>query len=198
MGVEFSARRRGREYAWTYPRMRREVARLAEGRTDWPRQAEFTAAGLLGLYRITGRRHLRPRLARELGLTPPVERKPRTPSWTDEQIRAALDDFLKGRSTWPTTTEFRRAGLGSLIRRITLRRERDQWAHRYNLDPPTPPMRWTDDEIEAALDPFLKGRHLWPAWTEFQQAGLGRLRTKLRRPGTQQVWAERYGLSFDR
>jgi site-specific DNA recombinase len=124
MSVEFSARRRGREYQWTYPRMRREVARLTEGRTNWPRQAEFAAAGLLGLYRITGRRHLRPRLARELGLTPPVERKPRTPSWTDQEIRAALDDFLKGRSTWPTTTEFRRAGLGSLIRRITSRTAR--------------------------------------------------------------------------
>jgi hypothetical protein len=198
MGVELSARRRGREYQWTYPRMRRELARLTEGRTDWPRQAEFKAAGLLGLYRITGRRHLRQRLARELGLTPPVERKPRTPSWTDEEIRSALDDFLKGRANWPTTTEFRRAGLGSLIRRITSCGQRDRWARHYNLDPPTPPKRWTDHEIKAALDTFLEGRHEWPTWSEFQQAGLVGLISNLGRAGTQQAWAERYGLASRR
>jgi hypothetical protein len=59
-------------------------------------------------------------------------------------------------------------------------------------------MQWTDQEIEAALDPFLEGRDEWPTWSEFQEAGLGRLRTKLRRAGTQQAWADHYGLSFGR
>jgi hypothetical protein len=193
MGVELPADRRGHEPQWTYPRMREAIAELAKGRSTWPRQAEFTGAGLRAVHKITHQKKLRPQLARELGLALPAERRsPRR--WSDDEIRAALDDFLKGRSTWPGHREFGRAGLGGLLRLITMRGEREKWACEYDVDPPAPPFRWTDDKIEAALDTFLEGRHEWPTWSEFQQAGLVGLITNLSRAGSRRAWAERYGL----
>jgi hypothetical protein len=103
--------------------------------------------------------------------------------------------LTRGRSTWPPSTEFRCAGLGSVLRRINSRGQRDRWARHYNLDPPTPPMRWTDHKIEAALHRFLEGRQEWPSYRDFQKAGLGGLRANTGRAGTQRIWAERYGLA---
>jgi hypothetical protein len=194
MRVDLPNFRRRRTSKWTYPRMREEIAHLTRGRTAWPPQAEFKAAGLAALYKRTREQGLRRRLSRDLGLTPPHER-PSPRRWTDDQIRATLDDFLKGRTTWPTHREFQQAGLSELIRKITERGQRDQWARNYNLDPPPPPFRWTETEIKAALDTFLEGRHEWPTWSEFKKAGLVGLISNLTHAGTQRAWAQRYGLS---
>ncbi len=43
----------------------------------------------------------------------------RPPKWTDAVIEAELREFLKGRATWPTPSEFRSAGQGALYAAAT-------------------------------------------------------------------------------
>jgi hypothetical protein len=191
MGIPID-RRRDHGEPWTYLRMRREVASLVAGRTDWPTRSEFKAAGLAGLYEAISAKQVREQLARDLGLRLRPVPKP----WTDQRIAAALDPLLEGRDTWPSWSEFRDAGLSNLDHALQQRRLRDTWAQRYGLPPPGPRSRtrWTDEAITALLGPFLHGRTTWPRYTEFQKAGLAHLDQAIYRRGTRQTWAERYGL----
>jgi hypothetical protein len=172
MGVELPLQHRSPQ-RWAYPRMKEEVRRLAKGRTEWPRQAEFEAAGLDGLYQTIWKTKTRERIAAELGLTVRPPRRGRASPWTDDEIRGVLDQFLAGRRTWPTHSEFRAAGLRILADHITARGKREWWARQYGLEPPAPRLRWTDAAIERALDEFLEGRDRRPTRTQFKHAGLG-------------------------
>jgi hypothetical protein len=113
--------------------MKEEVAAMTTNRSDWPRSREFEAAGKRPLYEAITRKKLRKRMARELGLSLPPDRRVVRGRWTEPAIRAALDELLRDRDHWPTQSEFHAAGLNSL--RVQLHRDgsRDVWARRYGI-----------------------------------------------------------------
>jgi DNA invertase Pin-like site-specific DNA recombinase len=193
MGVELPPRRRTRS-RWTYALMTEGVKTAAAGRKQWPSQREFRAVQLGGLDQTTMKnRRLRDRIAADLGLTIPPRRNP-TPDWTDERIREALDVFLKSRSSWPGETEFRNAGLGSLPANFYRNGTRNHWAKQYGLWPVAERHRWTDPEIERALDSLVERHDAWPTAVEFKHAGLAGLRTTLACKEVRERWMRHYGL----
>jgi hypothetical protein len=177
--------------------MKDEVEKLAAGRTRWPTQDEFRAAHLERVYWKTQATGVRDRIAAELGLTAPPTCSPR-PRWTDDRTREALDWFLKDRSSWPTNSQFEKAGIGSLVDNLRRCGTREKWAKQYGLWPITGPVRWTDENIETALNTFLEGRTTWPKAQEFPQAGLGGLYSTLVRLGALPEWRRKYGLPLAR
>jgi site-specific DNA recombinase len=193
MGIDL-APRRGNHETWTYVRMKEEIAKLADGRKQWPTQQAFNAAGLSGLYRSMMRTQARERLASELGLTRPLSHASPRRDWTDSTLRSALGTFLEGRSTWPSEREFRDASLSSIPSYVLRHGGRERWAQEYGLELSASPFQWTDSAIAQALDPFLRGRDAWPTVREFQRAGLGGPIGRIRRDGSRQRWMKRYGL----
>jgi hypothetical protein len=75
---------------------------------------------------------------------------------------------------------------------------REQIAVELGLSAPPPPRqrvaRWTPELIRAELDEFLGGRDTRPVISEFEDAGLAGLRTRLSADGTVDWWAAQYGL----
>lgn len=119
---------------WTYIRLKEEVARFTEDRTEWPTRQEFQDAGRGRLYGAVQRAGARERLACELGLyLPPGCKAHRRNHWTEPAARAALDQLLEGRAIWPTAREFRAAGLCGLHDQLSRAGTRDAWARRYGL-----------------------------------------------------------------
>jgi DNA invertase Pin-like site-specific DNA recombinase len=194
MGVDLPPRR-GNHVTWTSVRMREELVRLANGRKRWPTQDEFNAARLSGLYQAIMRVNARERLAADLGLAlrPPHSRH--RPAWTEETIRRELDSFLEGRPYWPSERAFRDAGIASITSYVRRHGGRKQWADLYGLELAPPPFRWTDTEIEQALDEFLQGRDTWPDSKQFAHAGLCGLYARIAREGRRDHWKKRYGFS---
>jgi hypothetical protein len=107
--------------AWTQARVRRELQEFLKGATEWPSYRDFQRAG---------RQHLRNQVtkfggarlwAKRLGL-PYRERKPGyAKRWTEERVRADLEEFLLGRDYWPSRLEFEAAGrkpLRDAVRRL--------------------------------------------------------------------------------
>jgi hypothetical protein len=178
---------------WSYGHVLEEVEKLAAGAKRFPSTRQFGAAGLSGLDRAIYKRGLADQIATDLGLHP-HRRRSQKPVWTDETIRDALDPFLRGRQTWPSETEFRIAGLGSLTSNFARLGTFERWAREYGIEPPARPFRWNDAEIKSALDHLLKGRDAWPSSTEFRENGLAGLWTTLRNRGVLDQWREQYGL----
>jgi DNA invertase Pin-like site-specific DNA recombinase len=140
MGVTLAPSQRPKRQ-WTYESMKAEVARLAGASKRWPRPKEFKAAGLGGLNQLLTRERFREGMAAELGLVALPVRKIRTPSWTADRIRAALDDFLPERQEWPTAQEFKAAGLLGLRTHIWRDGSADRWAREYGLEARHPPRK---------------------------------------------------------
>jgi hypothetical protein len=178
---------------WTYPRILEEVEKLAAGDGQFPTCRQFQEAGLSGLDKAIYTRRLSNQIAADLGIRPRARRRQR-PDWTDATIRATLDDFLRGRRTWPSESEFRRAGLDSLTANFYRNGTRDRWAREFGIPPPPEPFRWTETAIEHALDRLLQGRDTWPNSADFKRAGLGGLWSTLTKRRAHEQWRDRYGL----
>jgi DNA invertase Pin-like site-specific DNA recombinase len=54
--------------------------------------------------------------------------------------------------------------------------------------------RWPEQQVRAALEPFLAGRGNWPTFPEFQAAGLGLVHRQIELLGGARLWARHYGL----
>jgi site-specific DNA recombinase len=125
--------RYGRTQRWTYARIKSELLEFVGDRPDWPALSEFEAAGLNKLYNAIRASGARERLAAELGLWHPQGRVYARPQWPHAAIKAALDDLLAGRTTWPSQREFRLAGLSGLYGHLYRTRGRDMWAREYGV-----------------------------------------------------------------
>jgi hypothetical protein len=123
---------------------------------------------------------------------------PRVTRWDDDGIRAALREFLRGRSEWPTYREFVRGGAKGLRDAVTRHGGAAKWAQEFGLAGGDRPRggapRWTDDRVRAALTAFLDKRDSWPTRAEFDDAGLSALREVLRRDGSGDRWASEFGM----
>jgi hypothetical protein len=124
-----------------------------------------------------------------------------TRRWSEQQVRAAVEPFLAGRSNWPTFPEFQAAGLGLVHRQIDLRGGPSLWARDYGLPRECLQYRlgaWSDDRIRHELKQFLAGRSDWPTKQEFDAAGKVTLRRVLDGFGGQERWAGEFGLQIPR
>lgn len=76
----YSPRPGGGKEHWTEQRIREQLTPFLRGRTSWPTQGEFEAAGLGPLWHALSRRHALQRWAREFDLPEPRRgRRPRQP-----------------------------------------------------------------------------------------------------------------------
>ena len=113
--------------------MKADLVAFTRGRRDWPRRAEFRAAGLDRLYQAIHRAHVRDRLAHEVGLFIPPDRKIIKGRWSDPAITEALDELLPRYDHWPCRREFKAAGLAGLEQAIQRSGRREEWARRYGV-----------------------------------------------------------------
>jgi hypothetical protein len=105
----------GSKLVWTDERIEAELRLVLEGRETWPGARELEQVGSYGLAGAVAHGRGTAYWARRLGFKPPSRAgvpKPRI--WTDERIRAELERFCQGRTTWPTEREFREAGESAL------------------------------------------------------------------------------------
>ena len=160
---------------WTRARIRRELEEFLQGATEWPSYRDFQRAGRQKL-RDEVTRSGGPRLwAKRLRLPYP-ERKPGyAPVWTEERVRADLEEFLEGWTHWPSRLEFeaaRRKLLRDAIRRLG---GPERWAAEFGLPLQNlksgSKLAWTHERIEAELRSIIDGRDTWPTGREFERLG---------------------------
>jgi hypothetical protein len=129
---------------------------------------------------------------------PYAERKPGyAPVWTEERVRADLEEFLRGWSHWPSRLEFEAAGrklLRDAIRRLG---GPERWAAEFGLPLQNlksgSKLAWTDERTEAELRSIVDGRDTWPTRREFERMGsFGLAAAVSHRRGTA-YWARRFG-----
>jgi hypothetical protein len=181
--------------AWPEERIRRELQQFLEGATEWPSYREFQRAGRQKL-RDEVTRAGGPRLwAKRFGLTYP-ERKPGyAPIWTEERVRADLEEFLGERKRWPSRLEFEAAGHKALRDAIRRTGGPERWAAEFGL--PLQNLKfgsrlaWTDERIEAELRRALDGRDTWPTRRELERSGSYGLAAAV--GGGTAYWARRLG-----
>jgi DNA invertase Pin-like site-specific DNA recombinase len=183
--------------AWSTERIRSELIAFLAGRSVWPTQQEFEAAGKATVRRVLNSFGGPDHWAEEFGLELPRTRR-RLHTWTDEQIEAELRRFTADRREWPTRLEFEEAGLRSLYGAIAKRGTRRLLARKLGLRLPRQgarvPTRWTDEAIECALREMLRGRNTWPTWKDFRASRRHHLYQAIRCHGGHDRWARRYRL----
>ena len=183
---------------WTRARIRRELEEFLQGATEWPSYRDFQRAGRQKL-RDEVTRSGGPRLwAKRLRLPYP-ERKPGyAPVWTEERVRADLEEFLEGWTHWPSRLEFeaaRRKLLRDAIRRLG---GPERWAAEFGLPLQNlksgSKLAWTHERIEAELRSIIDGRDTWPTGREFERLGSFGLAAAVYHRGGTAYWARRLGL----
>jgi hypothetical protein len=186
---------------WTEERIRAELGRYLKKRTSWPSSRQFKNDGRSKLRNavkwLGGPEHW----AQEMGVRFGPRQRPFQP-WTYARIKSELAALTDGRDDWPSHTEFVAAGRLNLYETIRLRNLREQLADELRLRLPprrhTPPRRWTEPAIRAALDALTAGRDNWPSRRDFDAANLTGLYVTLYTTGTRDEWARRYGLPVRR
>ena len=192
-----TAKRKPTKPGWTQARIRRELEEFLHGATEWPSYRDFQRAGRQKL-RDEVTRSGGPRLwAKRLKLPYP-ERKPGyAPVWTEERVRADLEEFLRGWSHWPSRLEFEAAGrklLRDAIRRLG---GPERWAAEFGLPLQNlksgSKLAWTDERIEAELRSIVDGRDTWPTRREFERMGSFGLAAAVSHHRGTAYWARRFG-----
>ena len=110
-GLPLQNLKSGSKRAWTDERIEAELRSIVDGRDTWPTRREFERVGSFGLATAISHRGGTALWARRLGFpAPPRAGMGRRRLWSDERIRAELEKFCRGRTTWPTEREFLAAG----------------------------------------------------------------------------------------
>ena len=182
---------------WTRRKVITALRPLLDGRSEWPRFAEFQAAGL-GLAHANARRHATVRKWCELfGVAVPVKFRP-MPLWSSGRVRRELTVALQGWNTWPTMREFRAMGQGELRKAVQLHGGAHRWAQEFGLplsrQQATNRMRWSVEQMENAVRELAAGQSHWPPCKQFEAAGLTGLYETINRAGIRRELAERLRL----
>jgi DNA invertase Pin-like site-specific DNA recombinase len=180
--------------AWDPAVLRRRLLQFTRTYTRWPTHADFRRRGRNALFRQLifqgGERFW----ANELGL-PYRSINQLSGPWTEDRIHATLRVFLDGKQSWPSTTEFRVAGLYQLHGAIGRTGGTDRWAQAFGLPyVHYPKGHWTADRIRMALKDFCEGRDYFPTCEEFRAANLGGLHSAMTQAHATQRWAEEFEL----
>jgi hypothetical protein len=125
-------------------------------------------------------------------LAPVGSRRP----WSEQRVRAALEEFLADCSDWPAWDAWD-AGRGRLFEQVVLQGGPRVWAARLGVEPPQTReirRRWTDERIRATLNLYLKDKSAWPTPEEFRADGFGQLLDAITRSGGVDRWLAEFGL----
>jgi hypothetical protein len=207
-GVVYWARRTGTPYVraplpdnWSEQRVANELGAYLEGRTAWPTEKEFGAAGhkvLREAVRATGGPE---RWAPRFGIELPPSRA-RKGRWTYDRMKDEVAALAGDSTKWPRCVEFQRAGLPSLYQATMRAGVREALAAELGLEPPQRrkqlTLRLTNAQIQTCLDDFLEGRESFPRRHEFYEAGLLGMYDHIYNSGRREAWARRYGLPVHR
>jgi hypothetical protein len=183
---------------WTDARVDAELREFLADRQDWPSYREFVAAGKGRLREEITSRGGERRWARRAG----VRWRKRSPGyatrWTEERVRAELEEFLAGREVWPSHHEFERAGRTNLRAAVTRLGGVERWARelglsRRNLRSGSRQM-WDERRIERAVRPLVRRLGRWPTPAEFERAGLSSALSAMYRRGGIVRWQKRLGV----
>jgi DNA invertase Pin-like site-specific DNA recombinase len=156
---------------WSDTRIRKELEAFVRDRDRWPSFAEFQRAGLSSLFMAVERAGGQRAWAWELSV-PYVGYGTR--HWSLDRIRAELQKFVDGRSSWPSSKEFRAAGLLSLREAVRSTGGLRRWADEMGVALPAnhdAHRPWTYEHMRAALADFVGNRNDWPTRREFADAG---------------------------
>jgi DNA invertase Pin-like site-specific DNA recombinase len=179
---------------WSHARVRQELERLCAGRERWPSFGEFQAAGAAALYAQV-ELHGGQRSWASLLRVPFVACAPEV--WSDGRIRAELQDFLEGETSWPTAGEFKSAGHDDLREAARAAGGFRRWADELGVSLATARREtqpWTYERMRTELEQFTRGRRDWPPRPEFAEAGLIPLYDAIRRRDARERLASDLGL----
>jgi hypothetical protein len=203
MGVTRPKRHGGSPPYWTDERVRRRLKEMLAGSVDWPRVAEFVAAGEVRLLDAVRRRGGVKHWAAQLGLPfTPRGRNDRTGSdgrirsWDDDRIASPISPLIEELGRWPTKGEFRAAGLSKALAAVYEHGGSARWQQRFGVVPRDfdgrlpDRQRWTSERVEAELREFCAGRETWPTFREFQAADRYALYRAAGRYGGMKHWRE--------
>ena len=199
LNLPYPERNPGYATRWTEERVRRDLAEFLRGRGQWPSRLEFEAAGRKPLRDAVRRLGGPEPWAAEFGLPLQNLKFGSRRAWTDGRIEAELRRLLDGRDTWPTRSEFERAGLSAVAAAVVHGRGTAYWARFFGMKPPpragiSRPRMWTDERIRAELKRFCGGRTTWPTEREFLDAGESALYNAACHYRGARYWADDLGL----
>ncbi|HTU78566.1 MAG TPA: hypothetical protein VMF09_07385 [Solirubrobacteraceae bacterium] len=201
---------------WDEPRIARELEAFLRGRTEWPRHREFLEAGHKQLYGAVLRNGGTHKWARRMGVKWVKRYGGHSAYWTEDRVREQLTVFLAGRSYWPTSGEFARAGRTPLLSAVTRTGGVRWWAREFGLDRvrannPRKSSRkhvkrpaakkskaivrpWDEERIERTISPLVKELGRWPTKSEFRRAGLRAALSAVYDHGGSAYWQKRLGV----
>lgn len=201
----FAEHAAGRQWPkWREATIDAELRSFVEGRTDWPRFAEFVASGRKGLYQAVLKHGGAQLWATRVGVSWARRHGGRQAKWSEERIRERLEAFLGERTTWPAPVEFMRAGERALLAAVRRHGGIARWATELGLDTRAASLdpkgggrqrRWTDERIEVAIAPLVRQLGRWPTKTEFRRAGLGPALAAVYEGQGRRWWQQRFGVS---
>jgi hypothetical protein len=140
LGIKRARRRRKRprrpRRLWDDARIEAAIAPLVAELGRWPTKAEFRRAGLGSALSAVYNHGGSALWQRRLGLRR-SRRRVRVPDrtrWTEQTIETELRRICRGRSTWPTQTEFKSAGASALYSAVIKHGGLRMWRERLGLD----------------------------------------------------------------
>jgi hypothetical protein len=192
---------------WTEDTITVELGRFLMGRRDWPRHADFVAAGRKGLYHAVLKHGGTHAWADRMGFLGIDRRGGRR--WTETRVREGLAAFLTGRDVWPTRREFIAEGHRALFDAARRSGGIERWRRQFELRrspqtvrapgerrrASTRERRWTDARIEEAIGPLVDRLGRWPTKREFRHAGLSNALKAAYEHGGSARWQARFGVT---
>jgi hypothetical protein len=130
--IRLRVARTGRMY-WTDDRIRRALEVYLVDKSTWPTSGQFRADGLMTLSYAVSRSGGVRRWAPELGVPRANHDIGGRTYWTEEHLRSELRFLCAGRTSFPTTAEFRSMGRGGMLRAMQMRGGVARWADELGL-----------------------------------------------------------------
>jgi site-specific DNA recombinase len=173
---------------WPEKRIEAELREFVADQSRWPTYLEFAAAGLARLHAQAWAWGGPYYWSQKLDLEVPKG----FVQWTDARVGDALKPFVRGRTDWPTKSEFDDAGLGQLHRACGHHGGMLHWAEHFGLNYAARKNdRWNKDLIERDFLANLDGFNRFPKKAEFIAAGQMKLYSAMHSHGGLSYWAER-------
>lgn len=187
-----------RRFGWDDEEIERRLREFIGDRDVFPTPQQFILANQRRLYDHVCLRGGGPIWASRLDLPFDQGRRRRQLRWTKERVQNELAEFLAGRDTWPTMSEFSACGKGQLRRAVTRFGGMEHWAGLFGLPLSNfrgPHLAWPESRIDAELRALIGVRSAWPRRREFTAAGLDGCYAAIWRGAGVAAWAKRMGVS---
>lgn len=203
LGVPYVEHRPGYAPVWTQQRIREKLRNYLSGHRQWPSREQFERDGQKLLRDAVNRTGGPDRWASEFRLPRQNRLSGTRRGWPAAIVEARLKALIADRTVWPSPSEFRAAGLASMLTSIYAHEGRAYWAKRMGVKLELGSARrregfWTEDRIREELRSFCAGQEVWPSEREFIAADRRRLYAAASRNGGIAHWAAELGLPRQR